>query len=127
VVSSPAQVLQAVAQEWGIQLGSITIGKIDATERIVALGPSAIATLAEAFVGRDDLDWAEQVTCLATPAAHRQLAHAAIAVVDAHKPGRVVSSSEVLRLPPGARVVRSEDAAPEDVALLGSSLERKRG
>ncbi len=119
--ASPAQALQAIAGEWGLKLGAFAVAKVEPTDRILAAGPSAIAALAEAFVGRSELDWAEQVTCVATPAAHRQLALGAIAIVDGHKPARVLSSSETLPALSGAKVVRSDDAAREDLAALDGS------
>lgn len=59
--ASPADALGAIARCWGLELGSLAIDKVDAAERIVAVGPTAIARLAEAFVGRSDLDWTAQV------------------------------------------------------------------
>lgn len=119
--ASPAEALQAIAREWGLKLVSFSLDNVEPTDRIVATGPSAIAALAQAFGGRTELDWAEQVTCVATSAAHRQLALGAIAIVDVHKPARVISGSETLLRTPGAKFVRSDDVAPEDAAALDRS------
>lgn len=115
---SAFEALTEIAKPWGIALGRVEIGTVDAADRLLAVGPTAVASLAEVFARGASLDWADQVTCLATPFAHRQVAVAALAVVDAHKPARVLSASDELPKPRELRVVRSGDAAPEDLAAL---------
>ncbi|MEY4508586.1 MAG: hypothetical protein RLZZ450_708 [Pseudomonadota bacterium] len=127
LVSAPppataAEVLAAVAGAWGLALRPIPLEAVDPTDRLVVAGPSAVATLAQAFLGRADLDWSVQVTCVATPPSHRQVALAACAVVDTHQHGRVLSASEAAGVRAGARVVSSDDAFAEDrTALQGAS------
>ncbi len=73
------------------------------------------ASVAAAFAKEKDLAWSDQVTCVATPPAHRQLAVLAAALLGAKKPTVVFASSE--NLPANARVDRklvSDDADMAD-------------
>jgi hypothetical protein len=89
---------------------------VGATDSIVVAGPSAIAALTAAFAEGRDLDWSSQVTVVATPPSHRQLAAVAAALVNAGNLTRLVSAGGE---PPGlvgARLLVSDDAAAEDRA-----------
>jgi hypothetical protein len=120
--SGAREALLAVAQAWGLQLARMGVEAPDPADRIVVVGPSAIAAVAEVFVGRSDLDWSAQVSCVASPPAHRHLALCAAAIVDTHRLGRVLSADEARMLPRGARVIQSEDAARADAEALQGSL-----
>lgn len=63
----PRAALDGVARVWGVSLHDHDVGAVGATDRLVVVGPSAIVATIGVFVGRSDLDWAEQVTVLATP------------------------------------------------------------
>jgi hypothetical protein len=115
---SARDVLGAVARAWDVTLHPTPLDAVDPSDKLVAVGPSAVATLAETFVGRPDLDWAAQVTCVATSPAHRQIALAASAAVDTHRAGRVLTAEAARNMAKGARVVLSDDAAPVDRAAL---------
>jgi hypothetical protein len=108
--ASPRDVLQAIAAAWGITLQPHTVGPIAPTDRLVLVGPSAIAATIEAFAAGTALDWADQVTVIATPPSHRQLAAAATAVLGGTRPCRFGPG------PKGARVIESKDAHPDDSA-----------
>src|SRR5690606_27944481 len=106
--TSPSGALNEVAKPWGLAVKPLSVGPVDAAERLVVVGPSAVVALAELFVASTGLDWAVQVMCIATPPAHRQVALSALAVVDAHKPGRVLSARDALPDLRAMRVVRSD-------------------
>lgn len=113
--TSPRAALEGVARTWGLPLHHHDPGPIGATDRLVVVGPSAIAATIEAFAGRSDLDWAEQVTVLATPPAHRQLGALSGALLRSTKPTRVWSRQAASAVK-GHRLVRSSDADPADAA-----------
>lgn len=117
-VSAPAEVLDAMARVWGLSLKRLDLPAPDPAEKLWVVGPSAVAALALAFVGRSDLSWADQVTSVATLPAHRQIALAAGAVVDSHRPAQVLAAESVGSLPSNARVITSEDASAEDLAAV---------
>jgi hypothetical protein len=119
--TSVREALGAVARAWGLTLQPQSAGAVDAAEKLIVVGPSAVASLAEVFAGRTDLDWAAQVTCVATSAAHRQLALAAAAVVDTHRPVRVLTAAQAAGALAKARAVTSDDASPEDLAVLSKA------
>jgi len=106
---SVAQALHAIASTWGTPLVPVDAGAIEPTDRLVVIGPSAIAATIEAFARGTDLDWADQVTVVATPPAHRQLAAAAGALLNINRPTRFAAPGEGR-----GRVVASADADPSD-------------
>ncbi len=111
--------LDAMAGTLGITLSRFDvaqIGALDPSRRIVVAGPSAIAALAESFVGKPGLDWADQVVCIATSPAARQIAMFCAAALDSAQMGVVLAAGEPHtdgRFGVGAHVL-SDDAAPED-------------
>ncbi len=110
---SAKDVLRAIADAWGLTLEAHDVGKIGPTDRLVIAGPSAIAATIEAFAGGTALDWADQVSVIATPPAHRQLAAAATAILGSTRPCRFGPG------PKGARVIVSKDVDPADRAAAG--------
>lgn len=113
--ASVRDVLVHAARAWELDLAPFDVGSIAPADRIVVAGPSAIASLVEAFSAGRDLDWADQVTVIATPPAHRQLAALAGALLLSTKPSRIATAntpSAVL----GARVLVSPDAHPADAS-----------
>ena len=118
-VDGPRKALAAVASAWGIGLGTLEIPAIDPAQKIWVAGPTAIASLAEHFAEHGDLGWAAQVTCLASPPAHRQLAAFAAAVADVSRPATILSSATATPQPP-TRALRfvSDDADPADRTLI---------
>jgi len=90
-------------------------GPIGAADKLVVVGPSAIAGAIDAFSRGTDFDWNDQVFVVATSPAHRQLAILGAALVNASKATRLVNtdgaSTQVLR---GARLVASADAPAGD-------------
>jgi hypothetical protein len=119
--TSPAsltEALRAIAAAWGLRLESFDPGAIAPTDRVVLAGPSAIAAAIEVFSRGADLDWAEQVTVVATPPAHRQLAAAAGALLNLNRPTRLLTIDEAGAAPAarGARLLASDDAESADRA-----------
>jgi len=114
---SAGDALAQVAKAWGISLSPLNVGKIGASDKLLVVGPSAIAATIEAFALGSDLDWHEQATVLATPPGHRHLAATGAAIVNATKATRLVSETATrVDVPPGTRLVASPDAAPGDRA-----------
>ena len=124
--ASVAAALDAMAAAWNLTLAPADPGPIAATDRLLVTGPSAIASAIAAFAAGTDLDWAEQVVCVATPPAHRQLAAAAAALLGTTRPARLAAAhaaadagadaDEDLHLA-GYRQLTSDDATEADLAL----------
>jgi len=122
--SAPAgvgDVLGAVASQWDLSLSPFDVGgTVDASERLLVTGPSAIASLVAAFAEGTGLDWADQVVCLASPPGHRQLAAMAGAALRSSKPTTILSVDQVkdasAELLAGRRLVASDDADRADAA-----------
>lgn len=115
--TDPAAACAAVASSWGLTLRPHALASISPTDRLLLAGPSAIAATINAFVTGTALDWADQVIVFATPPAHRQLAAAATALVNGSRLSRHIAAADALpALPPGARLVVSDDADPRDRA-----------
>jgi hypothetical protein len=117
------QILCTIAASWGISLARIELEPITPTTQLVVAGPSAIAALIRAFAGIAHLDWAEQVTVVATSPAERQLAAAAGAILGSTKRSIIVTNepSDVHAVAARLKgqklvVVCSPDAAPQDAA-----------
>ncbi len=111
-----AAALSRVADAWGLSLSPVATD-VTPSSRIVAAGPSAIAALAEAFEGRSELDWADQVVVVATAPGPRQLAAfcgAALNVVKAQPV--LLSANEARALAKGYVALVAGDAAAEDAA-----------
>jgi hypothetical protein len=87
--------LAACALAWGLTLQLVEVPRFTPNSRVLLAGPSAIASVAAAFASGRDLAWSDQVTCVASSPAHRQLA-AVCAALLAGKPTRVVAASDGL-------------------------------
>ena len=113
--------LEAVAAGWHLKLRPFDVGTIAPADRLVVVGPSAIAATAAQFAGGRDLDWADQVICVATPPEHRQLASLAAAVVNTIKRARVLSATapNLAEAIHEHRLLASPDAHPDDLAAAG--------
>jgi hypothetical protein len=86
-----------------------------------------VAALVRAFEGRPELDWAAQVTLIASSPGHRQIAAAAGALLNITSPVTILAADQ--ELPSGRRagtLVLSADAAVEDAerarALAGEQV-----
>lgn len=108
--------LVAIAEPWSIDLHPFDAGEVAPAEKLVVAGPSAIAALAAVFAAGTALDWTDQVTVVASPPGHRQLAAACGALLNATKRACIVSFDTDATAPTGARVVLSPDAADADAA-----------
>lgn len=122
---APADVSAAMATAatvWGLTLSPVDVGAIQPTEKLIVVGPSALAATVAAFARGDALDWADQVIVVATPAPHRQLAALAGALLHATKPTALHASESphTARLV-GRRSIVSTDANPADVAWAAAS------
>lgn len=121
--ATAADALAQVGKAWGLDLTDVAVGPIGAADKLLVVGPSAVAATTLAFARGADLDWAEQVIVLATPPAHRHLAAVGAAIVNATRATRLVSATATLAdVPAGVRLVASADAAPDDRARADKLL-----
>lgn len=107
------EALDRAAAAWGLKLSPVAVGVIAPADRLVVAGPSAVASVAAAFAEGADLDWAAQVTVVATAPAHRQLAGLGAALLNATRIGALWSAEAGSKVP-GARLIVSPDAAEAD-------------
>lgn len=113
VADSPAAALGRVAEIWELSLAAFDASPINPAEKLIIAGPSAIAGTILAFANGADLDWSEQVTVVATPPGHRQLAALAGGILNATKPSKIVTAAHA-SAPKSARLLASDDAHPDD-------------
>jgi hypothetical protein len=104
---------------WDATLSPVKVRAVTTVDRLIVAGPSAIAASLRAFAGRGDLAWGEQVTIVATPPSHRQLACWSTAVLNATKPTTLLTPDRAHKMV--GRTVISPDAAPEDAAAANGS------
>lgn len=117
--TTPRAVFEAVAAAWEIALSEHPVSAPKPSDHFLVVGPSAIAALATAFAQGSDLDWSEQVTVLASPAAHRHIAAAAAAVVNVNKPTRLLDQATeptAAHTHAATVLIASADAHPDDRA-----------
>jgi len=117
--TSATAALQAVAAAWKLTLSRFDPGPIGPTDHLLVVGrPSAIAATVEAFATGTALAWADQVTVIATPVRHRQLAAAAGALLNTTRPAALWRPTDQPspKLSPGHRLVASGDTDPADRA-----------
>lgn len=107
-------VLRAAAKAWGIALAPYEAPPIAANDKLVVTGPSAIAAVMQAFSGRADLDWAAQVTVIASPPGARQLASLAGALLGVTNPTVVLAATTEAKPTAGRRLIAAEDATLQD-------------
>ena len=107
------------ARVWETSLEKAEVGTLSAVDRLVVAGPSAIAAALHAFAGRADLAWSEQVTIVATPPAHRQLALLSTAVLNATQPTTLTTHGQAHGLI--GRPIITKDASSEDAAAAQRS------
>ena len=123
--SSIRDVLNATGTAWGLDLQPFDCGVLGPTDKLLVAGPSAIASLIVAFSEAQAVDWADQVVCVASPAAHRQLAAMASALLNLTKPTVLVGSHALETFKPGLgrRALVSSDALESDAAWARSRAE----
>jgi len=112
-------VLAAWRVAWEDSLDPFAVGEITTVDRLVLAGPSAVAATLQAFAGRADLAWSEQVTVVATPPAHRQLAALGAAVLNTTKETILFTHGQAHGLL--GRAVVSQDAAADDAGAARRS------
>lgn len=121
----PAEVQDAllgVAAAWKVAVAPTDSGSIGPADKLLVAGPGAIVATAAAFARGSDLDWPEQVVCIATPPAHRQIAALGAAMLNAARACPILAADAIrsdaartLRL--GVRrVLMSDDADAVDAA-----------
>ena len=109
--------LASWANAWELTISRVAVGDLAAADMLVLAGPTAIASALEAFAGRDDLSWDNQVTVIATPPAHRQLAALGAAILNTTRPTSLLTAARATTTaaPMGRRIV-SPDADGADAA-----------
>jgi hypothetical protein len=113
-----ASAITACATAWGLSLRPLDVPPISATTKLLVAGPSAIASVASAFANGRDLAWPDQVTCVASPPAHRHLAALAAALLKSAKPTRLLLPEELPANLSVDRHVVSADAEFRDGAAV---------
>jgi hypothetical protein len=113
---TPRATLDAIASAWGIELLAHQVGKVGPNDKLLVVGPSAIAETILSFAVGSALDWAEQVVVVATAPAARQLASAATAILNAPHTAKILRADDHHASISGARVIASADAEPADRA-----------
>lgn len=103
--------LAQCAAALGIEAGAVDVPELAPTTQLVVAGGAAVLALAEAFDGREELDWQRQVTVIADSPGPRQLAGLVSVFLGAVGPCAVLTSDEETGPLRGARVI-SPDAAP---------------
>ena len=111
-----ADALANMAAVWKLPLSSHKPAPVQPSSRLVTAGASAVVALAQSFVGRDDLNWAQQVVVVASDPATRQLAAfcgAALNVTNAMPVLLAVNEPGDFK---GYAIEVSSDAAPGDAS-----------
>lgn len=115
--SNTEEALAKVAKTWGLTISPMKIGSLDPSDRIAAVGSGAIVALAVAFENGTDLDWREQVVCVASSPGDRQLAAASAALLGATEAGPILFGiEEIDETHRFNRTFISDDASPDDKA-----------
>lgn len=113
----------AIARAWNLTLDPVPTPPITPTTKLVVVGPSAVAAVALAFADATDVAWSEQVVCVATPPAHRQVAASAAALLRSRKPTAPYGGTSPLSSMRADAVVESADADPADRAAAHAALQ----
>lgn len=113
-VANVAEALRACASAWKLPIEALPLDAIGAGDKLVVVGPSAIVAVAEAFSRGADLAFCEQVVCVATPPAHRQLAAVTAALLNAPRACQLLTAPTSL---PTHRLIASPDAHESDRAV----------
>lgn len=107
--------LAACANAWQLKLTPTNVGAIGPADKLLVVGPSAVATAVEAFSNASGLDWADQVMVVATPPAHRQLAALAGALLNLTRAPQLFSPKlDPAMKAKGRRLILSPDADAGD-------------
>lgn len=120
-VRTVGDALDGVCRAWGITVARHEAGAIAPADKLLLVGPGAIIAAAAVFSEGRDLDWADQVVCVATPPGHRQLGALVGGLLNASRACPVLARDDVaerakeLRLG-GRRVIASNDAHADDLA-----------
>lgn len=113
---TPKATLEAIAAAWGLSLEAHDIGSVAPNDKLVVVGPSAIAAAVQAFAAGEALDWADQVVVVASSPAVRQLAASGTAILNAARTAQILGAQHEHEPIRGARLVASGDADPADRA-----------
>lgn len=110
-------VLGAIAAAWELTLQPVTLPSITPTTKLLLVGPSAIAQGIKAFAGNPGvLRWSDQVVCIATPPAHRQLAASAAAILRSNRATALYAAGDKVSVRGEHVLVESPDAHDDDLA-----------
>lgn len=125
----PVAALTAAAEAWGLRPGSLPTAAsagIEPATRLIVAGSGAVIALASAFLGRPELDLADQSVLLADDPGTRQLFGLALAFLDSRRPPRLARTSasaddlRALGMTAADRLVVSDDVDAELHARLSA-------
>jgi hypothetical protein len=112
-----AHTLDAVFTAWEARRRQFPVEPVAPNEKLAVAGASAIAALIEAFAAGKDLDWADQVLCVATDPLARQLAALGAALLNSTRATQLAATADAKQLA-GRRMLVSDDATEQDAAAL---------
>jgi hypothetical protein len=110
--------LSACAAALGISIRPLVFPKLTPNTRLLLAGPGAIASAVAAFSAERDLAWSDQVTCVATPPSHRQLAVLSAALLGAKATVLFAAAQALATGAEFAHRLVSEDADGADRAVV---------
>lgn len=125
--TTPLETLHAIADAWGRKLKKHAAPSIEATDRLVVTGGSAIAAVIDRFAKGTGLDWTEQVVVVATSPWERQLAAAATSLLNIQqRHNRILSAQDAMatKLDRAHQLVASNDADAADLTAAQALTSR---
>ncbi len=118
--ANPKKLAETIAKNWSASLGRVELPDINPADKLVVAGPAAVVALAERFAGDDRLDWGDQVLCIASPPAHRQIAALATALTGTTQRAALIAAEDEPPKGPTRKRVVSDDASEDDSAVARS-------
>lgn len=120
--------LARIAEAWDLTVAKVSVPEVGPNDRLLVVGPGALAAVGSAFEKGSSLALAEQVTVVATPPAHRQLALFLTAALEQRAPLAVLTAAQLstYKPPRGLRLVHSKDADPDDLAAAQMRMEKSK-
>ncbi len=71
--TAPDAGMNRIAAAWSLKLAPVEVGDLKPATKVLVAGPSAVAATMTAFIGREDLSWADQVVVAGSSPVERHL------------------------------------------------------